>query len=344
MNYKWDWDELAKYQNDVYRILTNSFKANRISHSYIFEGPNGTKKNSTALLYAKSLLCTNAKDYVPCNECHNCRRVDNLTHPNLFIIEPLGKVIKKEQITQLIDEFAKASVEKGPRIYIINEADKLNLTSANTLLKTMEEPGQDIYQVLLTESYNSLLKTITSRAETLHFKPIDRKLIRNHLINQGISTNIANSISEYTVDMGSAIKYAEDFEIVNLIKLVTEINKAFLTKNQSSVLMFKENSNSVFNNPETTDLFLMLMIFYQKDVLNYHLRHHDNICFQEEIDIIKKLSEKMSSTYIEENIANMLGLKARLKYNINNKLAFDKMLVCLERGYKYATHCSSNTV
>ncbi|MCK5732120.1 MAG: hypothetical protein KAH13_03815, partial [Tenericutes bacterium] len=64
----------------------------------------------------------------------------------------------------------------------------------------------------------------------------------------------------------------------------------------------------------------------------------------EELETIKKLADKMAQKHIEQNITNMLGLKARLKYNINNKLAFDKMLACLERGYKYATYCSGNTV
>ena len=66
--------------------------------------------------------------------------------------------------------------------------------------------------------------------------------------------------------------------------------------------------------------------------------------YEKEKGTLKKLSEKMAQKHIEENITNMLGLKGRLKYNINNKLAFDKMLACLERGYKYATYCSSYTV
>lgn len=340
----YSWDEVAKYQSDIARIVKNSYKLNRISHAYIFEGPNGTKKTSTAFLYAKSLLCTNSKEFNPCNVCHNCRRVENQTHPNLFYVKPTSKVIKKEQIQNLINEFAKASVEHGPRIYIIEEADKLNLTSANTLLKTMEEPGQDIYQVLITESYNALLKTITSRAETLHFSPIDRNIIRDQLTEQGISINIANAISEYTVDMGAAIKFAKNPEMIHIIKLVIDINKAFLEKNSSSVMLFKDNGQDILKDLEITDFFLTLMIFFQKDVLHYGLRHFNNICFEEEKETLKKLSEKMASKHIEENITNMLGLKARLKYNINNKLAFDKMLACLERGYKYATYCSSYTV
>jgi len=338
------WKDVAKYQKDIAKIITNSYLLNRLKHAYIFEGPNGTKKRSTALLFAKSLLCQNLDGFNPCNECHNCRRIDNLTHPNLFYIKPDGKTIKKEQIKRLINEFSKASIEKGPRIYIIEEADKLNTTSANTLLKTMEEPGQDIYSILITENYNTLLKTILSRAEILHFRPIDRLIIKNFLIEKGVSLNIANSISEYTVDMGLVIELSEDLEMINIINLVININKAFIDKNDSSIILFKENNQAVFKNSLITEFFLTLMILFQKDVLNYQLRNHSNLCFEQEIETLKKLSNKMPQIHIEENITNILGLKSRLKYNINNKLAFDKMLICLERGYKYATYCSIDTV
>lgn len=338
------WEEVSRFQKEVSRIIINSHKLNRISHAYIFEGPNGTKKMSSALLLAKTLLCTNKDNHNPCNKCHNCRRVDNLTHPNLFIIEPSGKVIKKEQIQTLIKEFSKASIEAGPRIYIINEADKFNASSANTLLKTMEEPGENIYQILITENYNQLLKTIISRAENLHFTPIDRQIIKQQLLDNSIELNIANCVSQYTVDMQKAITIAQDFEMVNLIKLVIDIYKAYLDKENSSVILFKNHNQDILKSEECLDFFLDLMIYYQKDVLNYQLRHLDSITFEEEIETIKKLSEHMGQKHIEASLQEMLSLKNRLKFNINNKLAFDKLLMSLERGYKYATFSSGDTI
>ncbi len=331
------WEEVSKFQSDVAQIMINSQHLNRIAHAYIFEGPNGTKKKSTAFLLAKTLLCTNPQGHNPCNECHNCRRIDHETHPNVFYIKPKGKVIRKEQIQDLIKEFSKASIEKGPRIYIIEDADRFNLYSANTLLKTMEEPGADIYQVLLTENYNALLKTIISRAETIHFTPIDRQIIRDQLIENEISFNIANAVSEYTVDMGMAIKIAKDFEMINVIRLVADIHKTLLEKQLSSVILFREHADKIFNNPEMTDFFLTLLIFYQKDILNMQLRNLEYLCFQDEEETIKKLSETVSQKSIEDNIEKMLGLKSSLKYNINHKLAFDEMLAHLERGFKHET-------
>ena len=338
------WEDVSKYQKEVSRIMINSQRLNRISHAYIFEGPNGTKKNTTALLLAKTLLCTNKQGHNPCNECHNCRRVDHLTHPNLFLIKPEGKVIKKDQIQKLIKEFSKASLEKGPRIYIVNEADKLNTYSANTLLKTMEEPGADIYQVLITENYNHLLKTIISRAENLHFTPIDRDIIKQQLLDNGIVANIANAVSQYTVDMQRALEISNNFEMINIMNLVLDIHKAFLNDHNSSVILFKNNNNEILKSGELLDFFLDLMIYYQKDVLNYQLRHLDSIVFEDEIETIKQLSEKMSQKYLEASLEKMLGLKNRLKFNINTKLAMDQLLMCLERGYKYATFCSSDSI
>ncbi len=338
------WNDVKGFQNEIATIMENSHKMDRISHSYIFEGPNGTKKRSTALLFAKSLLCTNPDGFNPCNTCHNCRRIDSGIHPNLFYVRPQGKVIKKEQIQELINEFSKASIERGARVYVIEEADKLNLTSANTLLKTMEEPGSEIYQILITENYDALLKTIVSRAEILHFKPIDRSIIRRQLMENDIDQNIAAAISEYTVDMGTAIKIAHDKNMTGIIDLVTSIHKAFLSKTESALLQFKEQSNTILNDLDFTDFFLTLMIIYGKDILNFQLRHLDEICFIGESETIKQLSEKMSQKYIEQNLSDMLSLKSRLKFNINTKLAFDKMLTCLERGYKYGTHCSSDTI
>ncbi len=327
-----DWEKVKEYQSDVARILTNSLKLGRVSHAYIFEGPNGTKKVDTAKLLAKTLLCKDLQGYNPCGVCHNCKRVDHMSHPNLFFIQPIGKVIKKEQVQELIREFSKASLEEGPRIYIVEDADRFNPQSANTLLKTMEEPGEDIFQILITENYNSLLKTITSRAETLHFKPIDKNIIIDYLITKGVNASIAHVVSEYTSDIESAEEIASDPTMEVIIELVVNIYKTLLDKKKSAVILFKDNHDGVFKDIKVMDFFLTLMTIYQRDILNYQLRHLQQVCFEAQMDTIAELSELFSQKELEDNIEKMLGLQTRLKYNINERLAFDTMLASLERG------------
>jgi DNA polymerase-3 subunit delta' len=331
-----NWKEVKKYQENVARILTNSISMNRVSHAYIFEGAKGTRKEGVAMLFAKTLLCTQREGIEPCNVCHNCKRIDNLTHPNLFMINPVGKVIKKEVVTSLIQEFSKASVENGPRIYIVVDADRFNQSSANTLLKTMEEPGQEIYQILITENLNNLLSTIISRAETLHFRPINRKLLKKHLEEQEVNETYANIISQYTADIKTAETLAKDKVIEDLYLLVTEIFESFLYKDKSAIISLYQ-ANRILADNEKCEIFLNLLTYYQKDILSLKNDSESELIYIDQKDTIIKLTKKISRNQAEDYLDEMLELANKLKFNINTQLAFNKLLMSLERGYKHAT-------
>ena len=336
------WDEVKKEQESVARILTNSIRLNRVSHSYILEGPKGTKKQGVAKFFAKTLLCTNRNGLNPCNECHNCTRINNSTHPNVFIIDPPGKIIKKEVISNLIQELSKASLENGPRIYVVVDADRFNQSSANTLLKTMEEPGQEVYQILITENYNSLLPTIISRAETIHFLPINRKIIQNHLINLGINESFSNIISQHTSDISRAEKLSTNQTSIDIYNLVIDIFKNLLIKTESSIISLYQ-ADRLLKDSENVDFFIDLLMFYQKDIINYQLSY-DGLIFVNQKEDIAKLSRKVTKQKARALLEEMLDLSGKLKYNINLQLAFNKLLISLERGYKYATSSSSDSI
>jgi DNA polymerase-3 subunit delta' len=340
-----NWESLSVYQNQVSRILKNSFSNQCLAHSYIFEGPIGTKRFETAKLFASTLLCTNLSDsYNPCGVCHNCIRVENESHPNLFVIRRDGEKIKKKQMKDLLIEFSKSSVEVGPRIYIIDEAERLNVESANTLLKTMEEPGAEIYQIIVTDQVNSLLKTIVSRAQVIHFKPIDKRLIEADLINKGVDVLYAESIPEYTNNYEEAEKIAFNEEMTSLILFVKEIYLSLSLQKGSIILMFKEKRDLFINDALLTDFVLSMMILFQKDILGYKLRHIDQLVFKDQTEILEKCSKRMSQAWIEQVLDEMLGLKLKLKYNINSQFAFDKVLLTLERGYIDGISSRSNSI
>jgi len=336
---------LSTYQSHVARILQNSFKYNKLAHSYIFEGPKGTKRFDTALFFAKALLCTAPDElHNPCGVCHQCVRIDHDTHPNVFIVRRDGEQIKKKQMKDLINEFSKASVEDGPRIYIIDEAERLNQESSNTLLKTMEEPGTDIYQILVTDQINSLLKTIVSRAQVIHFKPIDNDLIKADLLKNNVPTLFAEAIPEYTNNYDEATLISKDQELLDLVTFVKSIYESFATKEGSAILSFKEKKDAFIKDSTRVDFVLSMMILFQKDVMTYKLRHLDQIIFKDQEDIFKKLSTRMSQQWIEDVLDMMLGLKLRLKYNINVQFAFDKLLLTLERGFYYGLSSRTNPI
>lgn len=336
MTYK-SWDDVAKEQKVVARLLSNHIKLDRLNHAYIFEGVKGTKKYDIARFFTKALMCRHKDDHMnPCLTCKDCERIDHDMHPNVSLIEPDGRFIKKEQIKKMIEEFSKTSLEVGPRINIIIDADKFNLSSANTFLKIMEEPGDDIYQMMLTENLQALLPTIRSRGEIIHFKELDRQMIQAHLVSKGIEAVYANPIAHYTADIEAAEVIAHDALLIEIIDLVIDIYQALMHDKQSAVITFLENGGKVMASQERTNFFLDFMMLFQRDIIQTKL-NQNHICYNKHHHLIEDICEKIDLSMANQHMEEMLALSKRMNYNINIPLAMNRLLMVLERGYNHAT-------
>ncbi len=116
------------------------------------------------------MLCEHPHQNVPCETCRNCRRVDSGNHPNIHQIYPDGQFIKIDQVRELIAEMKMVGVEEGRKIYVLHHADRLNIASANMILKFLEEPDGEVTAILLTEQMQSILPTIRSRCQHIKFQ------------------------------------------------------------------------------------------------------------------------------------------------------------------------------
>lgn len=154
-------DNLLTSQPHIIDFLTKSLHGDRLVHAYLFFGGNHSEKIATAKYLAKLVLG---------NDEVTARLVENNEHANVITIRPDGKNIKKEQIVFLKTEISKKSVENKSKIYIIDGADKMSTSAANSLLKFLEEPAPDIHIILISSSKEVLLPTITSRTANLNFK------------------------------------------------------------------------------------------------------------------------------------------------------------------------------
>lgn len=158
-------DELKTLQPVVMKQLQTIIEKNRMAHAYIFDGEKGTGKRDVMTFFVKLVLCENPSGNVPCETCRNCKRVDSGNHPNIQQIEPDGQFIKIDQVRDLIAEMMMTGVEAGRKIYVLHHADRLNVASANMLLKFLEEPDGEVTAILLTEQIQSILPTIRSRCQ-----------------------------------------------------------------------------------------------------------------------------------------------------------------------------------
>ncbi|MGX9459658.1 DNA polymerase III subunit delta' [Shewanella sp. A14] len=139
------------------------------SHAHLFNIDKALGGDKLAKAAAHTVLCQHLTSVGACGQCKSCLLLAAGNHPDLYVIEPDGNQIKVDQIRQLCQALTQTAQQHGARVAIILNAERLNLAAANALLKTLEEPGDDVVLILQTNTSAQLLATITSRCQMLNF-------------------------------------------------------------------------------------------------------------------------------------------------------------------------------
>lgn len=179
-------DEIRGHGRQVL-ILQAMLRSGHLPHAFLFTGIEGIGKRAVATGFVKALNCLTLSDDF-CGQCLQCRKVDKQIHPDVMIVEPLpekkGLII--EQIRSLQQDIIFKPLEGKKKAVIIDQAEKMNASVANCLLKTLEEPPEDTVLVLIAHSVSDMLPTVLSRCQRLHFSPLSDEDIRAVLAGQGI--------------------------------------------------------------------------------------------------------------------------------------------------------------
>ncbi len=313
---------LNKYrtvQPNVVKVIENSFKKDRLSHAYIFEGPKGTRKYEIAIEVAKMLLCE-----THCGTCNVCRSIEMMSHPNVITVSPDGASIKKEQVRNLISELNKTSLVDGPRVYIMNHIDKMTASAANSLLKYFEEPHPNIYAVLITENIGQILPTIISRAQTLTFSKTSTEVMKSELLGMGIKEEFAYIAPLVTNNLDEAVSLCDSEEFSQMLEIIYELGNIIANKYHTGLIYFKEKGS--FITRQNVDLFLNLLMYYYKDILNYQMNNELNFPFDRSLKTMRTIPRDE----VLKNLEFILASRASLKYNPNINLMLDRILAKLD--------------
>jgi len=207
-------------QDHAIQILKTAIEHDRVAQAYLFHGPDGVGKFITALYFGMALNCLSKSEYRPCGVCTSCRKLLNFDHPDFIYLFPTpnlqmsvdGEIkdkeslasyqayiqnkkatpwqqfrfnkateIRKESVMMLIRRLDLSIYEANYRICIIEEADTMNIQTANAFLKTLEEPPRNTVMILTTSRLSNLLPTIVSRCQPVYFKPLTRSVTENLL-------------------------------------------------------------------------------------------------------------------------------------------------------------------
>ena len=167
-------------QTHVSRTLKNAVAQNRLAHAYLFVGPRGVGKTSTARILAKSLNCINGPTITPCGVCDNCREIAGGN--SLDVIEIDGASNNSvEDVRQLRENVRYAPAKGRYKIYLIDEVHMLSSAAFNALLKTLEEPPEHVKFIFATTEPQKVLATILSRCQRFDLHRIPANLIAQHL-------------------------------------------------------------------------------------------------------------------------------------------------------------------
>ncbi len=159
-------------QDHIERTLKNAIEQDKVSHAYLFCGPRGTGKTTTARLLAKALLCENGPTSTPDGTCEQCQAVANGTHPDVYELDAASRTGVENVRDEIIGRVNYAPTSGSKKVYIIDEVHMLSTAAFNALLKTLEEPPSHVVFVLCTTDPQKVPETIHSRCQRFDFHRI----------------------------------------------------------------------------------------------------------------------------------------------------------------------------
>jgi len=180
--------------NRTKKILRKSLQKNRIPNSLLFFGPEGVGKRDTALVLAKAMNCQKYTDDA-CEVCASCRAIEKGNFPDVMVISPEKNVLKIEQMRAMKQTAYLKPMVGHKRVFVIDQAEKMNEEAANSVLKILEEPPTFTHIILITHNPYLILPTIKSRCQDLGFSQISKQDIKKVLVEKGQEEEKAQIIS-----------------------------------------------------------------------------------------------------------------------------------------------------
>jgi DNA polymerase-3 subunit delta' len=309
-----------KGQERAVAQLKAGLTTGRISHAYLFYGPEGIGKAKAARIFARALTCENPLEGEPCEICSNCRKAHSGNHPDIQEVFPDRTSLKISQIRNLQSKVYLKCYEGRFKVIIIHDAQLFTIEAANSLLKVLEEPPERTIFILLADNIQNLPDTIRSRCLHIQFNPLDQGVISEILTEQGVNTKIPLSLGQGSV--GKTLKLMEriDYQqlLLNISHLIGDLKRA----GYREILAWAE---SLEKDREMLEVTLELITSMYRDRLVRCTTGKEELLWGTD-DFVEKESKPEICIAILEEI-NKVPLY--LKHNVNLRLVLEMLLIKL---------------
>ena len=319
-------------QTPIKEHIKKSLHTGKISHAYIFYGEKGSGKKTLADLFARALQCEAGGDD-PCNQCTSCRQALNRNQPDIIYVQhEKPNIIGVDEIRkQVNNDIAIKPYSSERKVYIIDEAEKMNVQAQNALLKTLEEPPSYATIMLLTTNLEAMLQTIRSRCVTLTMKPVLDVELQRYLMQEvqvpDYKASICAAFARGNVGRARELAVSPEFDELKeeTMQLVQHLSEMTL----SDLAAFAKAKADKSSN---TEGFLELLQMWYRDVLLYKSTGSSrNLIFCEELQYIKKMAVKSTYEGLNRILNSIEEARTRLAGNVNAELTLEwLLLVCAE--------------
>jgi len=214
-------------QPKAVRFLNRSFENGRLAHAYLFKGPEGVGKKTTAKQFAAALLCKAGNPEGPCGSCSCCVQFASGNNPDFLHIRPQGAAIKIDQVRKLKKELGYPPLESPRRVILLEDVHTMRREAGNSLLKLLEEPPPDNILLLTAIDAEPVLPTILSRCQTIPFFPLPLNLAAQIIARQ--NSSLTDEEAEHLARLaGGCPGIARTFDTADLLPKYTEVITSFI--------------------------------------------------------------------------------------------------------------------
>lgn len=326
--------------------LQNAIAMDKVSHAYILNGPDKSGKMMLAEAFAQALLCERldedevvssgkpANEIEPCKECHSCKQVMSRNQPDIVYVQhEKPNTISVDDIrAQVNNDIVIKPYSSRRKIYIIDEAEKMNVQAQNALLKTIEEPPAYAVLLLLTTNAATFLPTILSRCVSLNIKVVPdekiKKFLMSHYQVPDYQADICVAFAQGNVGKAIQLASSEDFNglkasALQLIKRLGDIDLYEMGEAVKQISQYKL---------EIGDYFDLMMIWYRDVLLYKATKEVNDLIFKDEVYDIKRQAEKSSYNGIETILKALAKAQVRLNANVNFDLVIELLLLTIKEN------------
>ncbi|NCQ17189.1 MAG: DNA polymerase III subunit gamma/tau [Ignavibacteria bacterium] len=337
-------------QEHITNTLKNGIKSGRVAHAFIFTGPRGVGKTTTARILAKALNCENPRDAEPCNECELCKSIQS--NQSMDIIEIDAASNRGIDDIRTLRDSVKYTPTKGKyKVYIIDEVHMLTKESFNALLKTLEEPPSHTIFIFATTDIHRVPITIISRCQRYDFRRIDIHTIKSLLnkiaddqkilIDDRTLTLIAKKsdgglrdaesfFDQVVAFCGAKVEYETVIKILNFIddELYFQVSDAIKSKDYQTAFTVAEK---IYQNGWSFTDFLEGLIEHFRNILTVQISGTTSLI--ETAEIYKALYKSNRNIFTENDLVRIISFLTKtsleIRYAVNYKLKIEMALCVL---------------